>query len=274
VAWISSENPEWATDIFDAIRVRDFIEGGRIGFAIGHNIYTPEDTATSNLVTDDRPYAGWLSGAISLNAQRSDVRDTVELDVGVVGPAAFGRQVQNGFHDIIGVGHSNGWGHQLDNEQGVMLVAERQWRTALSRPFGLELDVIPRLGGSLGNVMTFGAGGATFRLGQDLDVDFGPPMIHPSLSGFDALDKRSRISWYVFAGGQVRAVARDIFLDGNTFSDSHSVDKKHFVADAQLRVAVIYEGIRIALTQVLRTRAFEGQRQADRFGASSVSFNF
>lgn len=89
-----------------------------------------------------------------------------------------------------------------------------------------------------------------------------------------AVDKRTDFAWYLFAGAQGRAVARDIFLDGNTFSSSHSVDKKTFVADFQAGAAVIYRGVRLAATQVYRTREFDGQPQADRFGAISLSVRF
>ena len=255
---------------------------GRVGAAFGQSIFTPEDTSATALVRDDRPYAGWLYGGISVHAETKrtnarrplDTLDTVELDFGIVGPYALGRQVQNGVHELIGVAKSDCWGNQLDNEPGIILISERRWRTTPLRSFGLELDVIPHLSGSLGNVMTFASAGAMFRIGQELDIDYGPPLIHPSLSGLAAVDSSSRFAWYLFVAAQGRAVARDIFLDGNTFSSSHSVDRKTFVGDFQVGAAVIVKGARLAVTQVFRTRVFEGQRQADRFGAVSLSVRF
>jgi lipid A 3-O-deacylase len=32
----------------------------RVGLALGHSIFTPDDTDTSGLVNNDRPYAAWL----------------------------------------------------------------------------------------------------------------------------------------------------------------------------------------------------------------------
>lgn len=255
---------------------------GRIGAAFGQSIFTPEDTSATTLVRNDRPYAGWLYGGISMHAETkrqkrslfTDTLDTLELDFGIVGPYALGRQVQNGVHELINVANSNGWGNQLDNEPGIMLIGERRWRSEPMRPFGLELDVIPHIGGSLGNVMTYAGAGTMVRFGQSLDVDFGPPMIRPSLSGLAAVDKPVGFAWYLFAGAQGRAVARDIFLDGNTFSDSHSVDKKTFVGDFQIGAAIAIDNARLAVTQVFRTRKFKCQRQPDRFGAVSLSVRF
>ena len=285
LSWVSGardNDPAWVKDVLETIYPFASLKQGRIGAAFGQSIFTPENTATSDLVTDDRPYAGWLYGAISVHAETkrdpassaTDTLDTVELNLGIVGPWALGRQVQNGVHDLINVGRSNGWGHQLDNEPGVMLIGERRWRPDAWNLFGLEAGAIPHVGGSVGNVMTFGSAGAILRIGQNLDVDYGPPLIRPSLSGLAAVEKRSGLAWYAFAGVQARGVAHDIFLDGNTFSSSHSVDKERFVGDAQLGLAFIYKGVRLAVTQIFRTREFEGQRQADRFGAISLSANF
>ncbi len=284
-SWVSDAvdaDPKWATDILETIYPFADLREGRVGAAFGQSIFTPEDTRANGVVVDDRPYAGWLYAGISAHAQTARVQDkivrdrldTVELDVGIVGPYAFGEQVQNGVHELINVAKSNGWDNQLDNEPGIMLIGERRWRTRPLRPFGLELDMLPSVGGSLGNVMTFASAGAMFRLGENIDFDFGPPLIRPSLSGLAAVDRSARFGWYVFAGAQGRAVARNIFLDGNTFSDSHSVDKKTFVGDFQFGAAVVYEGSRLSVTQVLRTREFKGQRQADRFGALTLSVRF
>jgi len=285
LSWVSAAkdaDPEWARDLLENIYPFADLRQGRVGASFGQSIYTPEDTSATTVVRNDRPYAGWVYGGISVHAETSqntarpslDTLDTVELDIGLVGPYALGKQVQNGVHELIGVAKSSGWSHQLDNEPGVMLIGERRWRTPPWQVLGVKLDAIPHIGGSLGNVMTFASAGAMFRIGQELDIDYGPPLIRPALSGLAAVNRKSDFAWYLFAGAQGRAVARDIFLDGNTFSSSHSVDKKTFVGDFQVGAAVIYRGARLAITQVYRTREFDGQRQADRFGAISLSVAF
>ena len=88
------------------------------------------------------------------------------------------------------------------------------------------------------------------------------------------MQPREDFEWYVFTGLEGRAVGRDIFLDGNTFRDSRSVDKRIFVGDFQAGVAVVYRGIRVALTQVWRSEEFYGQSGRQKFGSLSVSFRF
>ncbi|WNK00266.1 lipid A deacylase LpxR family protein [Thalassospiraceae bacterium LMO-JJ14] len=258
------------------------VRGGRLGLELGHNMYTPADTEARTLISDDRPYAGWLYGSASLYAETgkgigehfTETLDKVALEVGIVGPAALGKQVQNEYHKLIGVATSKGWENQLDNEPGVNLIGERKWRHKALRFAGFEADAIPHVGASLGNVYTHLNGGVTLRIGQELYVDYGPPLIRPSLSGFGAINPAEKFSWYAFAGVDGRWVVQNIFLDGNTFTDSHSVDKKNLVGDFVAGVSMTYRNVRIAFTHVMRTREFDTQTKTDRFGAVSLSFRF
>ncbi len=258
------------------------VKGGRLGLELGHNIYTPTDTEARNLITDDRPYAGWLYASASLYAETgkgigdhfTETLDKVALEFGIVGPAALGEPVQNEYHKLIGVDTSKGWDNQLENEPGINLIGERKWRHKSLRFFGLEADAIPHVGVSLGNVYTHMNGGLTLRIGQELYVDYGPPLIRPSLSGFGAINPAEKFSWYAFAGVDGRWVLRNIFLDGNTFASSHSVEKKQLVGDFVTGIAVTYHDVRIAFTHVMRSREFEKQTEPDRFGAVTLSYRF
>lgn len=285
LSWVSDRKtygPEWVRDLFDFLYPLAEMRAGRIGFALGQNIYTPEDTESSALVADERPYAGWLYGAVSAYAETNgkfaghdlNVLDSVEFSLGVVGPYAVGEETQNTIHEILGIERSLGWDNQLDTEPAVALFFERKWRPQPWTVHGFEVDAIPHVGGSIGNVFTLANIGATVRFGKDLHVDYGPPHIRPTLSGLEAVDTARRFAWYVFAGIEGSAVLRNIFLDGNTFSDSHGVDKNTWVGGVQLGFAVVIEDVRVALTHVYRTREFETQGEGDNYGTLSISVRF
>lgn len=286
LGWVSEaedgENLPAIRDVLQTLYPLAPVRAGRLGLELGHNIYTPTDTQARTLQEDDRPYAGWLYGSASLYAETADgflppydkTLDMVALEIGVVGPSALGEQVQNGYHRIIDVDTAKGWDHQLKDEPGINLVAERKYRHAPIEFLGLEADAIPHVGGSLGNVYTHLQGGVTLRIGQQLNIDYGPPLIRPSPSGFGAIEDPIGLAWYAFAGVDGRWVLRNIFLDGNTFRDSHSVDKESLVGDFVTGIAITYGHARIALTHVMRTREFEGQAEPDRFGAISLSYRF
>jgi lipid A 3-O-deacylase len=261
----------------------------RIGWSVGQSIFTPQDKLSSGPLPDDRPYAAWLYAGVTLiNASKPNFEaggaiselDTLEIDVGMVGRAALGKMVQRAFHDwAFKNADVKGWDNQLKSEPGLLISYNHKWRASWQADFGhLGVDVFPSIGFDLGNVQTSASAGLMARFGRDLPADFGPPRIRPGLVGSDFFlsdtDSGRRLGWYVFAGAEGRAVARNIFLDGNSFATSLKVRKKHFVADLQAGVAVILYGVRLTATQVLRTREFHGQKGNDVFGAVSASFNF
>jgi len=276
---------QWITDAADKLPWFNFERAlghpedavkGRASLSIGQNIYTPQNTAARQLIPEDRPYAGWLYLGFGLVANQGSRRyDKLELEIGMVGPCSFAEDVQTFWHSLFGLPVPQGWGNQLDNEPGVVLYYERARRfDRRDAVFGLEFDVIPHLGGSLGTVFTYAAAGFTFRLGSHLDEDFGPPRIRPSLPGSGYFRLQKDFTWYLFAGLEGRAVLHNIFLDGNTFSDSHSVDKKQFVGDLQAGLAAQWDRFRFSYTQIFRTKEFKGQDSADIFGALNLSYHF
>ncbi len=68
------------------------------------------------------------------------------------------------------------------------------------------------------------------------------------------------------------SLGQNIFLDGNTFRDSPSVDKEYFVADASAGAAMTFGPTRISYTLNWRSREFEGQDDPSIFGAVAVGF--
>ena len=79
----------------------------RLGLALGHSIFTPDDTSATATILDDRPYAAWLHFTLTLQTlwETNGVgtyQDQWKIDLGVVGPAAGGRFVQNNWHKLIG----------------------------------------------------------------------------------------------------------------------------------------------------------------------------
>jgi hypothetical protein len=253
-----------------------------VGYSLGQSLFTPKNTRTEELVVDDRPYAAWLYLGVGYQAtyERAGggaIQDTLQLEAGVVGPAALGEQTQNTWHEIIGADKAEGWHNQLHNEPGLNLSFERKWRSAAAMPFpgsSLFTDIVPFAHATVGNVLTYAGAGATVRLGQGLNSDFGPPRIRPGLPGSVEFRSDQGFAWYLFAGAEGQLVAHNIFLDGNTFRDSHSVDRKPLVGDLQAGLALIYESWRLTFTHVARTTEFEERKGTDHFGAITLSVRF
>jgi lipid A 3-O-deacylase len=124
-----------------------------------------------------------------------------------------------------------------------------------SAPFvarrGFRCRTTPRRSG--GNVYEYINAGAMARAGINLPDDFGPLRLNLALPGSNFFDARG-FSAYAFAGVDGRAIARNIFLDGNTFEASRHVEKEPFVGDLQLGFAMALDGMRLSFTHVFRSK--------------------
>jgi len=264
-------------------RIAESLSGANADFwgvAIGQSIFTPQDISAVPAPPDQHPYAGWLylQLAIAVEDDPEGNRaprflDTYELEIGLVGPSALGEEAQSGIHQILGAPEPLGWDSQLHDELAFAVSFDRRWRAL--RVFGdflggLEADLTPSAGLSLGTLRTEARAGLTARIGQRIDNDYGPPRVRPSLAGVEHF-YGGPLSWSVFAGVQGRAVAHNLFLDGNTFEDSASVERTPYVGDFQAGFSISAGNVRFAYTYVWRTDEFETQNDTQDFGAIAIS---
>jgi len=248
-----------------------------VSVSLGHEIYTPTNIIATELLEDDRPYAGHVYLAAGFTTENADEVETWRLSLGLVGPGARAKVIQNNLHREIGSDEANGWDHQLDNEPVLSVAYEKKWlRLARSKTFNnkLEVDLLPHASGALGTPLTYIGAGGMVRIGRGLDHDYGPPRVRPSLPVSQFYERMSGVSWYLFAGIDVRYVAHNLFLQGNNFNSSHSVEKEDFVGDLQAGFVWNNDKFRLAYSYIYRTREFTHQDERDVFGSLSISAHF
>lgn len=128
---------------------------------------------------------------------------------------------------------------------------------------------------------TVSRAGGDLRLGWTLPGDYGTSIIRP---GGDTnsppsvndrrLTSREAFGFYFFCSISGRLVLRDIFLDGNSFSRSHSIDKGNFVGDAVVAASLTLRNWKVSYAQALRSPEFSGQHGTHNFGSISLSYAF
>jgi hypothetical protein len=247
----------------------------RISFDINQQIFTPFNTERINPNPRDRPVAAYLGGTFSVIQDTGNSRGVLAFTLGVIGPLALGRQVQNGFHELIHERINKGWGGQLPNEPAVQVVAEKTWRVPVLAVAGLETDLLPSATIGLGTVRNYAQAGMIFRVGQGLSNDFGVTRIRPGLTGGDAFGGREELTWYIFAGANGQAVVRDAFLSGAIFQRSAHVQHNWLMGEMQAGGAVLWHGVRLSYTQTWQTKSFKGQRRGlFNFGSLTASVRF
>lgn len=246
---------------------------------IGQSIFNPVNKDIPVPDPTDRPYAGWLYlGTDLMRTATSGRTDRAELLIGVVGPAALGRVVQNRFHALTGFGQTRGWDFQLHDEPALLARYQTIWQVPVHQFGYLETDVLPETGVTVGNVLTYGEAGGWLRVGHDLAAGGTPQTITPGLSGTGGLDPSkltSPVGWMLFGGVQTRAVWRNLFLEGNSYRDSRGVRKKDFVTDAVVGMSLLFRfGFRMDMSYIQRSREFYGQAEDDGFGSITLSARF
>ena len=173
-------------------------------------------------------------------------------------------------HKVTDSDEPNGWDNQLENEPFVNLGYQHRWWLQ-ERFAGLELEYGPSVGFALGNLYSYGSAGLGLRLGQNLQRSFSIPAVTPAQSGSQFFRPGGDFAWYGFANVEGRYMAHNMLLDGNTFEDSHSVDRREWVGDAKLGVALTWSRWQLAFASVWRTREFQGQQEHDQFGSITLS---
>lgn len=288
-------NPGFWTDAENSAHTQNVV------VKFGQSMFTPKDPARTDLIPDDRPYAGLLYVGMSWNRRKhepqsdSEILDTREITLGVIGPLSLAEQSQNRVHDAIGADRFLGWQHQLKNEPALQLAMDRKFRdyrgTAAITP-GFSADSIRSLGLRLGNIETSASLGIEGRIGWNLPNDFGtypirpaaenrPPSadsVHSGSGDAPSASARPRPGVHLFGTMETKLVAHDFSLDGNLFRSSHSVTRRPWVAQAAVGVSahgpVAGHGVRLAVMRVYRSREFEEQGPNQAYGSVALSIDF
>ncbi|WP_249975999.1 lipid A deacylase LpxR family protein [Vreelandella olivaria] len=245
-----------------------------VAFRVVHQIYTPDNIERRRLIEEDRPYAGLVYGGMSLYedvpvgpwTQATDLH----VDIGLVGPSSLADSIQREVHRVTESDRPRGWGNQLGDEPLVNLTLRRQWWHDLPLA-GKQFSHGPSLGAALGNLYTYASAGYSVRWGDDAD---GIPTLTPNPGSRHLMTGTRGWQWYVFANVDGYFMAQNLTLDGNTFSNSHSVDRKEWVGDMSAGLAIAWDKWQVTYAAVQRTREFDGQDEQDKFGAITLSRRF
>ena len=252
-----------------------------VSLSLGQNIYTPEDTKSSQVVEDDRPYAGLLYLELGYSSRSSSTSNSWLVMLGVVGSSSYAEETQSLTHDVLGLDKPQGWDNQLDNEAVLNLYYEHKWKALHAKKSGgLGYDLNTNVGAALGNLYIGSLGGVQMRLGWNLPNDFGNSIIRPGSDSNAPLDKDDprfnkplhRYGVHIFGGLEGIYVIRDLTLDGNSVGSSHSVDKEPLVGTLTMGIGFTLHRFKLILSHVFQTKEFKTQSGNTEYGSITLSY--
>lgn len=256
----------WYTSGVRIARTHPLAENRYAEFGILQEVYTPDPYRVAPR-TIDRPYVGRLL----LTAARHDflpgLYRTLELDAGVRGPSALGRQATETVHEIVPAPDFD-WSRQLPDEFDIQAIAVQTHELA---PFASDrLRPALHYGAVLGNQVTFAHAGAELRFGdataiaaQALRFAATPPLSPAGAQG-----------WSGFLGVSGRWVLRNQLLSQNANAIGPPIERE----DGVLRIAggaawsASWGAVTFSLVQ--DSREFKTQHSPHSFGILGLRLDF
>ncbi|MDQ8200053.1 lipid A deacylase LpxR family protein [Pelagicoccus enzymogenes] len=276
--------PQWAKQVAKLKGAQQAPDSFGATISLGQKIFTPENKEATELVAEDRPYAGWTYLSLALRESRQNHTDTLELTAGVVGPDSYAEDIQNWVHEKIGSQIANGWDNQLKNEVGGILSWQRDTRLFAfpDNSTGWGADLNSSYGLSLGNVYTHALVGASLRFGYNRHLSANTPRIRPAnTSAFPSNPDDPRLSseagqigLFLTLGAEGRYVERNLFIEGNTWADSHGLELEQRVGDYYAGLSFIANRWSINYLYTVRSEEFPGQERPHEFGGLTLTRSF
>jgi len=249
-----------------------------VSFGITQQVFTPKNVTTKELVVNDRPYAGWLNFEFGLHQSSTLELNSFVFRIGVVGSASQAEATQKLVHKLIGNDEPQGWNNQLNNELGLNLTFQHKWRYITQNYDGFEGNFVPFVEANLGNIDTSAKGGILMRFGKSPIQDFGSSSI--DMGGENGIPIRTNClcpqyepwSFTLNISLAANAVTRDIFLDGNTFLKSHSVEKENLILYGSYGFSARYEHYALDYIITRTTAHFKEENGGHNFGTILFSY--
>lgn len=246
-------------------------------WSFGQEINTPVDDDSQNPPLEDLPYSSllYLARGKGYLFPAQQAMASVEAKIGVIGPLALGRQIQNGFHHLIGSETYRGWDTQMPNELAFSVEAEVRRRFHLDDPSVHHWDIIAHAGLELGNIRSGFVAGAQMRFGL-LDDSWGHGFMRQSTGWVDPVGTGGprEAWWWLFAGFSAEVMPHAYMTDGTVFSESRSVESRPIILQGELGISLRLASGSFSFAVAHRTREFETQVGSHAFGSIRYAYIF
>jgi hypothetical protein len=244
---------------------------------IGHEMFTPHKSIVKTINEHDRPFAGYLYGSFGINrAYKSNKIWNTSVQLGLVGPDAYAKELQEVIHNIYGFQESVGWKHQVKNAFAFNLST-----TYIDQLFTNEtnnFDISWVNDAKLGTVYTNISSGFYSRIGmKPLAKIINSTGFNTNLND-DTTSFKRQIESFFYIKPTVRYAFYDATLQGSFLNTSSEVTKELIPLVFNVEVGVRFTANRFNFGYVFNynTSKSEGLRYTygNKFGTIAIHYLF
>lgn len=199
-----------------------YLEKKIFNWEIGHKMYTPFKSIVQNVNDHDRAFAAYLYGSFGVKkVYKNKSSFATNFQVGVIGPNAFGEELQDFIHTIYGFREAIGWQHQIKNALGLNF--NLAYEKFLFKETGNHFDVTWINSGNIGTINTDISTGFISRIGfKPLEgfvnsVAFGNHLNNKTTTFFRAIES------FLFIQPSLRYTIYDATLQGSFLNTGSEV---------------------------------------------------
>jgi hypothetical protein len=192
---------------------------------IGHEMFTPNKSIVQTIEEHDRPFASYLYGSFSVkNVYKSNEILNYTLQAGVIGPNAYGKELQDFIHGIYGFKKGIGWQYQIKN--AFALNFDVDYIRFLGKNDGNTIDASWVNTAKLGTVYTNISSGLYLRFGlKSLEGIINSIAFNTNLNN-DTTTSTRAIESFFFVKPTLRYAFYDATLQGSFLNRTSLVTKE------------------------------------------------
>ena len=191
-------------------------------FRVGQYIYNPQTIRAERIDYNDRPFAGVLfteAGIHQFFKNESVLKLNVQM--GLIGPNAFGKETQKFIHTTFGYKKVSGWEYQIHNAflvQGEVFYAKKIATLNNKK----TLDVLAQAEIKAGTILNEITVGPVFRSGFKKLLNVSESNLYDASLQYEK-NHQSKSEFYFFISPKVNYQIYDATIQGSLFNDKSPV---------------------------------------------------
>ncbi len=214
----------------------------RYHISLNQEMYTPSGHGPT-IAKNDHPHGSFLYINTGIFNRTYNTLEHIGIKTGITGPYTFAGQLHTYVHKSSGQMVFKEWKREVDTE--FIFNPYYQWtgRAYIFKTNYISMDFLGTFDTALGNADThFGVQGS-FRIGYNLDNDFGIERM--TLSNDGPSVHSDKFSAYIFFGGGGRVVLHNLFVTGNSDITRKGYNINLLRGEASCGIVISYYGVRI-----------------------------